>query len=90
MVTASARVIASVVLLASLSSQASAANCHGLRRAARFYCIAQNHPQKYVQCNEFAVVRGFSNIAPGRANFILACMKGRVVGAPASRRPFRT
>src|SRR4029077_17390734 len=52
MVMASGRIIASVAVLASFSSSASADNCSGLRSWARFYCLAQSDPQKYVRCNE--------------------------------------
>jgi hypothetical protein len=82
------RVAAAAVVITSISSAAIAQDCRGLTGWGRYNCLAQNQPDQYVRCNELGIARGYSNRAPGRASFIMACMSyGRrmAVGAPVQR-----
>jgi hypothetical protein len=38
---------------------------------------ATAQPSKYNQCYELTVARGYTNMAPGRAQFFYDCMSGR-------------
>ncbi|WP_154071481.1 hypothetical protein [Bradyrhizobium lablabi] len=72
------RIAAAAVMVASFSSGASAQDCRELRGRgngwAWFYCLAQNDPDKYTRCRELSIERGYSNIAPGWASFVMTCM----------------
>src|SRR6185437_8983772 len=69
-----ARAATAAVLIASISPAAASQICRGLTGWGRYDCLSQNQPDEYIRCNELGVARGYSNVAPGRASFIMACM----------------
>ena len=68
------RIAAAAVVLVSISSAATAQDCRGFTGWGLYNCLAQNQPDQYVRCSELAIVRGYSNMAPGRASYVMTCM----------------
>jgi hypothetical protein len=69
-----ARIDVAVGLIASLPSAATGQECQGLTGWGRFNCLSHNQPDTFVRCNELGIARGYSNMAPGRASFVMTCM----------------
>jgi hypothetical protein len=62
-------------VFASTSAEAMAApTCRGLTGWGRYNCLGQRYPRKYLLCSERATELGHSNMAPGRASFIMSCI----------------
>jgi len=68
------KITAAAILVASISSAATAQDCRGLGGWGLYFCLAHNQPDKYLRCNELAIARGYSNMAPGRPGFVMGCM----------------
>jgi len=59
----------------STSAEAMAAPiCRGLTGWGLYNCLGQRYPRKYLLCSDRATALGHTNMAPGRASFIMSCI----------------
>ena len=82
--TAAAKILACVFVTSLFSQAAFSEDCRAFQGGERVDCVRRNHPEKYDQCSDLAIERGYSNVAPGWGRFVATCMRGGAGNGPSS------